>query len=482
MKRLGWGLVMLLLPLALFGWATVQHWRAEMAQEQARITRQWLAAPSDTLLQALPWAARKQLSGRVDTREVLLRQLDELDSDRHWLSMRKSLACLGGWLALGALVASIGAWLRLRVDAWRALRSAHYLHQRMTASWRVLVCWLSAYMGMLAGSLCLLLLYETSAGLSHAAQGGLTALVVVLPLASVLVVCLRTLWRMRQQWPRMGASNAGFLGRELERQGAVALWQWIEGLAAHLQAPVPDHIVVGIDQGFFVTSVPIVLQPGQSALSGRTLYLSLPCLSVLSQQEAAALIGHELGHFRSRDTEQGSEINARFSLMCAQFSAIVDAERAVDWVARPVVWMAGQFLHHFQIAVHHWGRTQELLADRAGAEVHGPKLFVQALLRAIALGRVVDALLLERGGEGLLAALTRYLQQVPLQLGEEVLGLTMPHPFDTHPPLAARLDNLDVMLDAALVQAAMREPCGHDRQWFNQLCGAPAAKVWTDFT
>ena len=219
MKRLGWGLVMLLLPLALFGWATVQHWRAETAQEQARITRQWLAAPSDTLLQALPWAARKQFAGRVDTGEVLQRQLDELDNDRHWLSMRKWMASFSGWLALGALVAGIGAWLRLRVDAWRALRSAHYLHQRMTASWRVLGRWLSAYMGLLAGSLCLVLLYETSAGLSHAAQGGLTVLVVVLPLASVLAVCLRTLWRMRQQWPRMGLSSASFLGRELGRQG-----------------------------------------------------------------------------------------------------------------------------------------------------------------------------------------------------------------------------------------------------------------------
>lgn len=477
MKRLGWGLVMLLLPLALFGWANVQHWRAETAQEQARITRQWLAAPSDTLLQALPWAARKQFAGRVDTREVLQRQLDELDNDRHWLSMRKGMASFSGWLALGALVAGIGAWLRLRVDAWRALRSAQYLHQRMTASWRVLGRWLSAYMGLLAGSLCLVLLYETSAGLSHAAQGGLAVLVVVLPLASVLAVCLRTLWRMRQQWPRMGASEAGFLGRELVRQEAAALWQWVEGLAAHLQAPLPDHIVVGIDQGFFVTSVPIVLQPGQSTLSGRTLYLSLPCLNVLSQQEAAAIIGHELGHFRSRDTEQGSEINARFSLMCAQFSAMVDAERAVDWVARPVVWMAGQFLHHFQVAVHHWGRAQELLADRAGAEVHGPKLFVQALLRAIALGRMVDALLLERGGEGLLAALARLLRHVPLHLDEDVLGLTMPHPFDTHPPIAARLDNLDVMLDAALLQAAMRAPSEHDRHWFNQLCGAPATKA-----
>lgn len=471
MRRLGWGLVMLLLPLLLVGWGGVQQWRAETAQEQAGIIRQWLATPSEDLLRTLPWAARKELAGRLDTREVLQRQLDELDTDRHWLSVRRTLAGVGGWLAWGALVAGIGAWLRRRYDAWRALRSAHYLHQRMTASWRVLGRWLSVYMGLLAGSLGLLLLYEVSAGFSHAAQGGYTVLIVVLPLASLLLVCLRTAWRMRQQWPRIGASKASFLGRQLHRQGAPALWQWVEGLATQLRAPVPDNIVVGIDQSFFVTSVPVVLQPCQSVLNGRTLYLSLPCLGALSQREAAAIIGHELGHFRSRDTEQGSATNARFSLMCAQFSTLVDAERGAAWVARPVVWAAGQFLHHFQVAVHRWGREQELLADRAGAEVAGPELFMQALLRAIALGSMVDALLHECGGQGLLAALPRHLQRVPLRLDEDVLGLTMPHPFDSHPPLAARLDNLRVRLDGALLQAAMRQPGDHDRQWFNQLWG-----------
>lgn len=219
MRRLAWGLVMLLLPLLLVGWGGVQQWRAETAQEQAGIIRQWLATPSEDLLRTLPWAARKELAGRLDTREVLQRQLDELDTDRHWLSVRRTLAGVGGWLAWGALVAGIGAWLRLRYDAWRALRSAHYLHQRMTASWRVLGRWLSVYMGLLAGSLGLLLLYEVSAGFSHAAQGGVTVLIVVLPLASLLLVCLRTAWRMRQQWPRIGASKASFLGRQLHRQG-----------------------------------------------------------------------------------------------------------------------------------------------------------------------------------------------------------------------------------------------------------------------
>lgn len=482
MKRLGRCLAMLLLPVALLLWSSVQHWRAETAQEQARITRQWLAEPSDALLQALPWAARKQLAGRIDTRQVLERQLSELDKDRNWLRTRQWMASLSGLMALGALMAGICAWLRLRADAWRALRSAQYLRQRMTANWRVLGRWLSAYVGLLAASPAVSLLYEISAGVSNAAQGGLAVLFVVLPLAAVLIVCLNIFWRLRQKWPGMGQGNASFLGQELQRQQAGALWQWIEELAGRLQAPVPDHIVVGIDQGFFVTSMPIVLQPGQSVLNGRILYLPLPYLSVLSQQEAAAIIGHELGHLRSRDTELASQTNVRFSMMCAQFSTIVDTRRAMRWVAQPVEWMAGRFLHRFQLAVHHWGRAQELLADRAGAQVHGAHLFVQALLRAIALGRVVDALLLEQGGAGLAVALDRHLQHVALHLDEAVLELSMAHPFDTHPPIAARLDNLNVLLDAPLLQAALRQPSGSDRRWFNLLCQAPANEGWRDFT
>lgn len=490
MKRFGWGLILLLLPLVLFGWGKVQYWRADTAQDQARTIRQWLAAPDETLPRQLPWEARKELARHVDPRQALQRQLDLLDADRHWVSVRKVMASVSCWLAVATLLAGLWAWLKLKLDAWRALRSAAYLYERMMANWQALGCCLSLYMVMLAGSLCLLLLYEASSGASRAAQGGMTVLVVVLPLASVLVVCVRQVWRMRRHWPLMQSPTASFLARPLGRQATPAVWQWIETLATQMHAPVPDHIVVGLDQGFFVTSVPILLQPGEQVLRGRTLYLPLPCLAASSQAEAASVIGHELGHFRRRDTERGSETSARFSLMCAHYSAMVGDEDAPRWVVRPTLWLAGQFLHHFQLAVHHWGRAQELLADRAGAEVAGPKLFVQALLRVIALGRVIDGLLVAHGGSNLLRALAAHLQGTPLHLGEEVLGLATAHPFDTHPDLATRLNNLDIQLDPQLLQAALRVPSADDQQWFNDLCLAPgstcdskaAGSIQRDFT
>lgn len=472
LKRLGWGLALLLLPLALMGWSLVQQWRAEQGQAQTQIIRQWLVAPEDELLQALPWATREQLRGRVDPHAVLQRELTQLDDDRPWLAVRSWLAAGSCWLALGALLSGLATALNVRIDAWRALHSARYLQARMAASWHALGWGLSVYLGLLASALGLSLLYEISAGVSHAASGGLTVLFVVLPLATVLFACLGTLWRVRRQWPVMLAPQASFLGRTLDRQAAPALWQWIEGLAAHLQAPVPEHVVVGLDQGLFVTSVPIVLQPSGVLLQGRTLYLPLPWLGALSQDEAAALVGHELGHFRSRDTERGSEINAQYSLMCAHFAVMLGAEQGPHWGVRPALWMAALFLQQFRAAVHRWGRDQELLADQAGAQVAGARQFAQALLRAIALAGVVERLLDQCGGGGLLEGLALELQQAPLQLDEIVLELTSTHPFDTHPAVATRLDNLNVLLDASLVQAAMRVPSADDRRWFNRLCQA----------
>ena len=66
LRRLGWGLALLLLPLLVLGWSQVQLWRLEVAQAQAQVMRQWLDTPSDTLLQALPKAERNPYLPQAD--------------------------------------------------------------------------------------------------------------------------------------------------------------------------------------------------------------------------------------------------------------------------------------------------------------------------------------------------------------------------------------------------------------------------------
>lgn len=163
-------------------------------------------------------------------------------------------------------------------------------------------------------------------------------------------------------------------------------------------------------------------------------------------------------------------------MMRAHFSALVGHDEPAPWTQRPTLWMAWQFLHHFQRAVLHWGRSQELLADQAGAAVGGQRLFAQTLLRIIALQPAVDTVLATCGGQGIDRALPGYLEHHPLQVGDEVLGAAMAHPFDTHPAAASRLQALGVAPDPALLFAATRAPGVEERHWFGRLCTGRALK------
>lgn len=475
LKRLAWVLALLVLPLLLMGWSSLQSWRADSALEEAQIMRQWLANPSDALLARLPREERKLVIDEDTRRQRFQRIVEQTDADRGGLHLRQVLATLSHWLAIAALLAGPATWLKLRVDAWRAVRSRDFLHDHLSLSWRALSQCLMVHTALLMGSLGLALLYELSWAHSTPQAGTLAMLLMCLPVVPVLYVGALLILRLRQRWLALDAPCSTFLGRTLSRADAPGLWAWIESLARPTGAPVPDHIVVGIDQSFFVTSVEVMLQPSGQLLSGRTLYLPLTYLSCMSQDEAASVIGHELGHFSSRDTERGSEVGARFRLMCLHFSVITGEGTPPSWLERPAIWMAERFLHHLQIAVQHWSRAQELVADRAGAQVAGPRLFCQALLRVIALDGAIDALLHQRQRQDLIQALAEHLRVHPLCLSEEVLGRAVPHPFDSHPPTALRLQQLGVMLDAQLLAEATRQPTDYDRHWFGQLASPSPA-------
>lgn len=479
-RRLSWALMILVLPLILMGWNSLQGWRADSVLDEAHAMRQWLAAPDDRWLEALSVRERKEVISEQGRRENFQYRVALAEADTAGLRLRQVLAGLGYWLAVAALIAGPVTWIKLRLDARRARASRDYLHDHLADNWRTLGHWLVAYTGLVCASLGMILLYQLSWGWSHRADGGWVMLLFSVPVAAVMYLGVLLIERLRKQWFELDHQGSAFLGRALSRAEAPGVWAWIETVANRLNAPVPDHIVVGIDQSFFVTSVDVALQPSGQLLTGRTLYLPLPYLSALSQQETASIVGHELGHFSSRDTERGSETGARFSLMCAHFALISAEDADPAWIERPAIWMAGQFLYHFQVAVHHWSRAQELVADRAGAQVAGERVFCQALLRVIALeGEVTRLLHAQRGGD-LVQALAQHLRQTSLSVDQRVIAQAIAHPFDTHPPTVQRLEHLKVDMDAALLAQATRMPSEDDRQWFGRL--ASHVRPTTDTT
>ncbi|WP_295488442.1 M48 family metallopeptidase [uncultured Pseudomonas sp.] len=474
-KRLWWALPVILLPLLLMAWTAQQSWRANHDLETAEIMRQWIATSDDTLLAKLSARERNEVIRPEDRAHSFQRQIDRVDADAGSLHLRAWLGELAYWLAVAALLAGIGTWLKIRIDAWRARLSQDFLEQRLARSWHVLGRCLIGYTGLLVGALGLALLYEISWGYSNFKQGGLSALIIVLSMVSMICAGVVMIDRLRRQWTVLESPSSSFLGRTLSLQQAPAVWAWVRSLAEQVGAPTPDHLVVGLDQSFFVTSVPVVLQPSGQALHGRTLYLPLTALCALSQAETAAIIGHELGHFRSQDTERSSALAAQFGLMCAHYASLTEDDGPPPWLERPALWMAGQFLEQFERAVQHWSRVQELAADRVGAQVAGTQVFGQALLRIIALDEALPQVLAARGGDNLLQAWQGHLREHPLVLDEQVLQHALAHPFDSHPPTALRLRELKVKADAELLATATRVPSEEDRRWFEGLLGAQQA-------
>ena len=91
------------------------------------------------------------------------------------------------------------------------------------------------------------------------------------------------------------------MAREVSPAEAPELWQSIRTSAEHLRTEPPDRLIVGLDLDCYVTELAVVLESG--LIEGKTLYLSLPLMKQLSEEEILSVIGHELGHFIGEDTK-----------------------------------------------------------------------------------------------------------------------------------------------------------------------------------
>ncbi|HET7472426.1 MAG TPA: M48 family metallopeptidase, partial [Candidatus Limnocylindrales bacterium] len=89
-------------------------------------------------------------------------------------------------------------------------------------------------------------------------------------------------------------------GLALDRERDGPLFELVDDVAARVGAAGPDQIIAGLDPTFFVTEAPVAAADG--TYRGRTLFLSVPFIRILSRSELIAVIGHELGHFRGSDT------------------------------------------------------------------------------------------------------------------------------------------------------------------------------------
>ncbi|MBR0655778.1 M48 family metallopeptidase [Plastoroseomonas arctica] len=250
-------------------------------------------------------------------------------------------------------------------------------------------------------------------------------------------------------------------GRVVPREAAPGLWRMVDDLAAKLGALRPDNVVVGVTGGFFVSSGAKVLQPGNAALTGRTLYLPLSLLPLLREDEVAAIIGHELAHFSGGDTEYSQRFLPIYMgverSLDAVFRAGMGGDGRPSLLTRPALRLGSFVINQFHHAVRHWSRRREFEADAAGASATSAEAQIRALLRTGGCQPRIDELLgaafrePSQAPPDLVAATLAHAAARGPDDPETYLEDIQPHPTDTHPPTRQRIAALGWQIDAALL-------------------------------
>lgn len=250
-------------------------------------------------------------------------------------------------------------------------------------------------------------------------------------------------------------------GLMVSREQLHDLWARIDRLATKLGAEPPKQLILGLEPMAFVAAANIDLRGVGRLPVVETLYLPMCGLRIWTDAELDAVIGHELGHFRGEDLRYSARFIPAFrSLTVSLQSVYLDERDSRGWfrAARiPAVLVLATMLDLFHGLVSKVGRERELAADMAAASVSsGTALlsafgkisavsaewpdFWAALAHFITFGRTrvnfCDDLLLRAAAlKGLIA---------PQRFARWLLESQQPHPFDSHPSVAARAAALGI--------------------------------------
>lgn len=469
--------VLILLPLGL---NLVGVWQLQRSVDNT----QRLTGIQAELLHARPYFEKLARSPSALTRTIeidgenisISTALARLEEAEKGLDTVVVLGHVTTWLAravialglLAALVGGVGL-AGLKWAGSRALHSRERLLHTFSRVSRILPFVLVGHIVAMGAAVSAILSFE-ALGLWHAGRMAAGELKLIIVVLMVVAACLYSIWQMGKQLRvmlRMFEPTAmQVLGREVTPDEAPVLWADVRDLAGRLGALSPDHIVLGMTEGFYVTSSDVSLQPSEVTLKGRTLHVPIMYLGLIDAAETRAVIGHELAHFAGEDTEYSLRFLPIYDGIGRSLGVIAETMLFSDvlqrTILRPAFMLGIYFLESFDHAVNHWSRVRELAADAAGATLAGNAAAASALVRISA----IDPLLQERVylhiahatnpepgqvlTKDLPTSVLHELADQTLALPEEEMAIQLPHPSDTHPSNGERVAALHVAADEAI--------------------------------
>jgi Zn-dependent protease with chaperone function len=266
-------------------------------------------------------------------------------------------------------------------------------------------------------------------------------------------------------------------GLPVIHERASVFWNHIHQLAKTMQTEPPSQIIAGIDPNFYVTESGIAANGIN--YQGRTLYISLPLLKMLSRSEITAILLHELAHFKGGDTTSSAKLGL--------------ALQRLEEYCKANLWFFPLriYLMIFGIARSRDGRDREFMADQAAANQGLAKELSKSLIKFIHYTNfrsLTERLLfaqnkIYQGNIRIAQAIESGIinHDQTREFADSMLAAASPHPFDTHPPLQARLERLGY--DTTLVNDAMIAQVPNQDSWYTELVDAEAMEqaIWTEF-
>jgi Zn-dependent protease with chaperone function len=275
--------------------------------------------------------------------------------------------------------------------------------------------------------------------------------------------------------------NASEVDGEVVAESDAAVFKSnLKNLASLVGTEPPASIVAGIDDNFFVTESPLRL--GETTLTGRTLFVSLPLLRVMESSEANAVLAHELAHFKGGDTAK----SARLGPLLVRYGRYLHDLR--EGAALPAFYVMNLFQVLFDLAIKKESRVRELRADALAAQVTSPKDIASSLLKVAAYSshrNVIEKQLFDGMAKHTQALSIQDKVRAGLQSHVTSVGFTeflksanTPHPFDSHPPLMERLAEVKQMPQPESLFAEAPQ-----KTWIEALPSSDAIeqRLWTAY-
>ncbi len=364
------------------------------------------------------------------------------------------------WISLGCIVAGVIVFAVAAVCVLASLQSHRVQYYSLAVGWHVLRIF-GALQTVAQGALLVALSFWVTALWFEVYIPKLIFVVGALAVVGVFVV-LKGIFTT----PR---SDFSIEGQLVSKETARPLWDDLDAVCAKVGTELPDQIVAGIDDNFFVTEQPVTVDG--KVLRGRTLYVSLSLLKQLNGSEAAAVMAHEMAHFSGQDTTYSKKI----SPLLIRYGNYLQALES-NLMTAPIFYFMLCFRGLYELSLGRLSRQREFRADRIAAETTSPRDFAGAMLRISAYSRyrgevehelfkqeeaLAEANILHRIEHGFGAFAHQFVAK------EDIGELETSHPFDSHPPLVDRLAAIGAPLDIEASQALLANP--GDGRWYAHI-------------